>query len=207
MKYKIEESITNAKRGKSKLVPDILSMQGMSSDWNRHLLNNILEPGGNYLEVGVWHGSTFISALYRNRVNAYAIDNWSEYNDDDSKRNFFMNCNRFGISGYVFFECDAFKVDLNKILDKIDVFFYDGDHNYEQTKQSLSYFFPVLEDEFLFIVDDYGWEGVNFGVRDGIKEAGLDIVEKWELFAKEPSDKDTWWNGLGIFKLRKYVES
>jgi hypothetical protein len=196
----IDKAIKDAIEGKSKLTPEILGMEGMSSAWVRHLLNNLI--GGNYLEVGVWHGSTFISALYGNKINAYAIDNWSEYNDNDSKYNFYKNCERFGISGFTFFECDAFTVDLKKIP-KIDIYFYDGDHNYENTIKALTYFLPVLSDEFLFIVDDYEWEGVERGVWDGIKECNLKVIYMRYLESVGPNDKNTWWNGLGIFKLRK----
>jgi len=204
MKYSISKNIDNAIGGISKLDPEVLKLKGMSSSRNRHLLNNILEaPNINYLEIGVWHGSTFISALYKNKVRAYAIDNWSEYNDNESKYNFYKNCERFGISGYTFFETDSFKVDLNWILNKINVYFYDGDHNYLKTIKALTYFLPVLDNEFLFIVDDYDWKDVNKGVMDGIKECKLRVIQKWELHSKCANDKDTWWNGLGIFILRK----
>jgi hypothetical protein len=199
---KIDKAIENATLGKSKLTPEILAMEGMSSPWVRHLLNNIVK--GNYLEIGVWHGSTFISALYKNKVNAYAIDNWSEYNYNDAKYNFQQNCAKFGISGYTFFECDAFTVDLKKIP-KIDVYFYDGDHNYDETCRALVYFLPVLSDTFLFIADDYDWQGVKEGVSKGIKECNLKIIKKWELHSACSNDKETWWNGIGIFKLKKCV--
>ena len=198
MKFEVEQNITKATLGQSKLTPGILLMEGMSSEWNRHLLNNILDRSGiNYLEVGVWHGSTFISALYGNKVNAYAVDNWSEFNDGDSKYSFHKNCCDFGVSGFTFFEMDAFTVDLTKINNKINVFFYDGDHNYEQTRKALTYFLPVLDNEFLFIADDYTWDGVFKGVRDGIKYCNLNIKQMWELKEKD------WWNGLGIFILKK----
>lgn len=197
---KIDKAIENAVSGKSKLTPEILAIDGMSSAWVRHLLNNIVK--GNYLEVGVWHGSTFISALYGNKVNAYAIDNWSEWNYDDCKTNFYKNCQRFGISRYTFFECDAFTVDLNKIKD-INVYFYDGDHNFVETCKALTYFLPALVDEFIFIADDYDWQGVKSGVLQGIKECNLKVIKKWELYSACPNDKETWWNGLGIFKLKK----
>lgn len=198
MKFEVEQSITKAIAGQSKLIPEILEMKGMSTPQNRHLLNNILNTEGiNYLEIGVWHGSTFISALYGNKVNAYAIDNWSEFNDNESRHNFHVNCDRFGISGFTLFEDDSFKVNLEHIRDKINVFFYDGDHNYEQTRKALSYFLPVLDDEFLFIADDYTWEGVKEGVCDGIRDCKLSYIMGVAL-----TDK-IWWNGLGIFILSK----
>lgn len=201
--HRITRIIDDSIAGKSKLIPDILSIQGMSSARNRHLLNNILNrPAVNYLEIGVWHGSTFISAMYKNEVNsAYAIDNWSEYNDQESKRSFINNCQEFDINNYSLFECDAFQLDLSLIKDKINIYFYDGDHNQDETRKALTYFLPVLADKFLFIADDYRWSGVNVGVNQGIKECKLKIVRKWELDSNG-NDKDGWWNGLGIFILK-----
>ncbi len=197
----INKAIDNAVRGRSKLTPEILALPGMSSAWNRHLLNNLCY--GNYLEIGVWHGSTFISAVYGNEVKAFAIDNWSEFRDEANT--FHDNCKRFGIE-YEFFQCDAFEMDLTK-LPKIDVFFYDGDHNQDKSCKALTYFYPVLADEFLFIADDYDWRGVFDGIWQGIEESKLTVIYHYKLSAKVPNDKDTWWNGLGVFKLRKNVAS
>jgi hypothetical protein len=29
------------------------------------------------------------------------------------------------------------------------------------------------------------------------------VIKKWELHSARSNDKETWWNGLGIFKLKK----
>jgi len=63
----VKKSIRNAYIGDSKLNNDILMLNGMSSSKVRHLLNNLCAlPEASYLEIGVWQGSTFISALYQN---------------------------------------------------------------------------------------------------------------------------------------------
>lgn len=79
----VEKSIILASLGISKLNIDIYYIEGMSSPKNRRLLNLLCErPNTNYLEIGMWRGSTLISALYNNEktVNkAVAIDNFSEF--------------------------------------------------------------------------------------------------------------------------------
>ena len=199
---KVNQSIENAIAGKSKLTPDILSIDGMSSSRNRHLLNNLAD-NSNYLEIGVWHGSTFISALYGNIVKAYAIDNWSEFAEGCTKEPFLLNCESFGIKDYLLIEGDAFKIDLGLIKDKINVYFYDGNHSWQSTAKALTYFYPVLDDVFIFIVDDFGWAGIPNGALHGIKECGLKIIDLWDLELINGSDKGAWWNGLGIFILKK----
>lgn len=191
--------IEKSKRGESKLTPEILMLPGMSSAWNRHLLNNLVGiKRVNYLEVGVWQGSTFISALYGNEYKATAIDNFSQYQDEKPKDNFHDYCQRFCIA-YDFIEKDCFEVDW---LRDIDFFFYDGDHLPDKTAQSLTHFYNSFSDEFIYIADDYNWKGVREGVAEGIKQTGLKIeYQRW--LRSENNDADKWWNGLGIFKFKK----
>jgi len=69
----VQFSIGAAEKGLSNLNENILNIHGMSSAKNRHFLNNICNfPYVNYLEIGCWKGSTFISALYENQ-NPYIL--------------------------------------------------------------------------------------------------------------------------------------
>lgn len=200
----IEDSILNATNGKSKLTSDILAIDGMSSSSNRHLLNNLVDiPDINYLEIGVWKGSTFISALYQNNVSsAYAIDDWSQFMEYDLKGCFLNNCNNFNIN-YKLIEDNCFAVDLSNIKSKIDVFFYDGNHDRKLTRNAIVYYYNVLADEFMYIIDDYDWDDVNYGVDDAIVKMGLDVIYKKHLHSNGMNDTETWWNGIGIFIFRK----
>jgi len=199
----IENSINNAINHKSKLNEEILLLKGYSSRKNRHLLNNIVNmPNVNYLEIGVYMGSTFISSLYQNNVNsAYAIDNWSEFGEN---RNVFTtNCYHFNVNNFEFFENDSFKVDLSKIKNKINVYFYDGNHSEESSCNALTYYYSVLDDEFILIVDDFDWENPQHGIRRGIKECGLEIIYEQHLKSNGMNDIDTWWNGIYVSILKK----
>ena len=202
----IKDSIWSADIETSKLHPMILALDGMSSIKNRHLLNNILDiPDGNYLEIGVHKGSTFISALYKNKHNsAYAIDDWSQFDEDGIvKREFLKNCKYFDIRNYLLIEGDCFSVDKNKISYPINVYFYDGYHSIESTSKALTYFYDILDEEFIFIVDDYDWEEPHQGVLQGIAACDLTIEFEQHLKANCASDKDSWWNGVGILLLKK----
>jgi hypothetical protein len=100
MKYTLEQlinhaksSVDNANDNISKLTPEILSMDGMSGNKTRHLYNNICSlNNANYLEIGTWKGSSFISAFYNNEINPIVIDNWAEFNGP--KDEFISNVNR-----------------------------------------------------------------------------------------------------------------
>jgi hypothetical protein len=203
----IEESISNAIAGNSKLNQEILSLEGMSSFKNRHLLNNIIAKTSNvnYLEIGVWKGSTFISSLYQNDViSAYAIDNWSQFNDDkETKATFLKNCNMFNITNFVLLENDCFNIDLNDIKHKINVYFYDGHHSAESTCNALSYYYNILDDIFIFIVDDFDWRNPQIGTIAGIKKCNLNILYEQHLKSNKTNDNSSWWNGIYISILKK----
>jgi len=200
MDWKIEESIEKAKNGISKLTPEILSIEGMSSAWNRYLLNNLAGAGEiNYLEVGVHQGSTFVSALYGNNIkNAYAIDDWSQFGNVEVA--FKENCSKFNIN-YKFFGVNCMAVNPACIKD-INFYFYDGHHGDYVTTDALTHFYDSLSDEFLYIADDYNWKDIGNGVLRGIERCNLKIKEQIILLNEGIDDKK-WWNGIGIFVLSK----
>jgi hypothetical protein len=81
----VERSIKLADLGVSNLSKDIFYLDGMSSPKVRAFLNNLCErKGTRYLEIGLWKGSTFISALYGNEQMvdlAIGIDGYTEFTD------------------------------------------------------------------------------------------------------------------------------
>jgi Methyltransferase domain len=89
MKSRIEEytkrceaALEAALIEKTKLTDSELSLTGMSSTKNRILMNELVKKGDRYLEIGVYRGSTFVAAMYKNKPDyAVAIDNFSEFTD------------------------------------------------------------------------------------------------------------------------------
>jgi hypothetical protein len=53
------------------------------------------------------------------------------------------------------------------------------------------------------VVDDYDWIGVQSGTKEGIKECGFEILYERYLESGIGNNEDGWWNGLGIFILKK----
>jgi hypothetical protein len=204
----IQSSIDNAINLKSKLDSKTLSIDGWTSIRIKHLLNNILEiPGSNYLEIGTFRGATFTSALFNNSLNsAYAIDNWSEFKTpgDLAKKEFLKNTKDLN---FTYFEEDCWKVDLSKIAHKINVYLYDGAHTYQDQYNALTYYYPILDNEFIFMVDDFdpspNWEQVEKGTRDSIKDLNLKILYENHLKSNSKNDSKTWWGGFYVSILQK----
>jgi hypothetical protein len=194
---KIAEIINYVETGQSKLNEKALNLEGMSNQKVRDLLNKACSyENTSYLEIGVYKGSTFYSALYKNSLKyAVAIDNFSQF---DSNEDLFLSTIADLEVPYTFFNTPSFSTDLSIFKHKINTYFYDGDHSYENQEKALTYFYDIFEDNFIYICDDYDWEIVQKGTHSGIKKANLKIVEEYTL-----SRSDNYWNGIYIAELSK----
>lgn len=193
---------------------EILNYKGMSGRKTRHLYNNLLDiPDAKYLEIGTWYGSSSISAVYKNKVDALFIDNWSQFGGD---RKIFQDTIEKYItkeSSCELLETDCWKVNTNKIRKDFNIYLYDGGHTEEDHYQALNYYYDNLDDIFIFLVDDWCWSDVRNGTWTAIKEKNLQVRFLQEIFLS-PEDltgfpnhkgKDTWWNGVSIFVLEKSI--
>lgn len=200
----VVQSIRKAKKHKSKVGKFLIDIKGYSSPKIRHLLNNVLEiPEAVYLEIGVFTGSTFIPAVYHNKLKkAYCVDNWSQYVPKNPKRIFLQNIKEFNINKFLLIEEDCFQLNLSQIKEKVNVYLYDGPHDEVSQYKALEYYLPVLEDEFVFMVDDYDYIHIQEGTQKAIRNLGLEIKYENHLHSKGIY-KDSWWRGFYIAILKK----
>ncbi len=201
----IENIIQQSKKHQSKLTKEVLDLDGMSSPKIRHFLNNICaQKNIKYLEIGSWKGSTLCSALYNNyHIQATAIDNFSHHCDSTIKPILEKNIKTYlSNNNLVVINEDCFKLDLS-LLNKFNVYFYDGAHDKLSQEKAITYFYPVLEDKFILIVDDFNNDSVRAGTDSGIKKMNLNIIKEWRLSAKNNGDIEQWWNGLFVAIMSK----
>lgn len=201
-KDKILHSIECANNNITKLNDKALSLPGMSSNKVRIFLNTILEDtSSKYLEIGVWKGSTFYSALYGNNPSyAVAIDNFSEF--AGSSKAFLANMSDI-TTPYLFINGNCFSLDTTAFTDTFNIYFYDGNHKYESQKKAITNYYDRLDDEFIYICDDWNFPDVPKGTMRGIEESNLKIIEQWLLPASHNGDTINWWNGLWVAILQK----
>jgi hypothetical protein len=202
-----DKAIQNAYSSTTKLTNVELSIQGMSSTKNRIFLNELLAQDSNnvnYLEIGTWLGSTFVAALYGNTLkSAIAIDNFSQFSG--TMTGFMTNCAKSQLQNFRFINSDCFNLseaDMATIKD-VNVYFYDGDHTHEDQRKALTYYINVLQDVFIFIVDDWNHEPARTGTRAGLLETNLKVHKEWELPANYNGDQANWWNGLYVAVCEK----
>lgn len=208
----LHRSFEKAENEDSKITREILDLEGMTGVMTRHFYNNIVSGEGiRYLEIGTWKGSSVCSAMYGNNAQIVCIDNWCGFNDDGSvKAELISNVERFkGNNTIQVIEGDCFSMDVSK-LGKFNVYLYDAGHTAEEQKKALTYFYDCLDDEFIYICDDWDWADPRKGTFDAIEELGLEIVDSVERSLNEGDSwkpilyaQSTWWNGIWAAVLRK----
>jgi hypothetical protein len=191
------------------LPPEILQLEGMSSHAIRILLNEICKglPGANYLEIGSWRGSTFISALYNNKeTKGTSIDSHSEYvNHPIFKTTAEMlknNCERNLTHGenyeLITADCFEYKLPADK---QYSIYLFDGPHDYDSQYKALSHYYDNLEDIFIYICDDYSVRDVEEGTVAALKDLDIQVVTDHKMFGYQaiPSHMTTgFWNGYYV---------
>lgn len=204
----VKKCIARAEAEEQSLPSEILQYPGYSGTKTRHFYNAICSiPKCSYLEIGTWYGSSSISALYGNTVNATFIDNWSEFNGN---KDILINAlERFkGQSSYTLIESDAWKVD-HSTLGMFDVYLYDGGHSYSDHYNAISHYKQHFKNNCIVMIDDWDWPDIQNGTLDAIRDNNLNvsfshkIVLPYEDIVGMPDHigKHTWWNGIGIFVI------
>jgi hypothetical protein len=180
---------------------------GLTSSKVQQLLYGISKHCKTYLEVGSGIGSTAKAVALNKDIIMHCVDNWKQNIQPESgefelplntKQEFLNNVGRKDI---IIYDSDLMQVDKSKIQ-KVDMFFYDGPHDFEETRDALKYYKDCLDDYAILIFDDANWAGVVEGVNAAVNETGMiPIYTKMMLNAVE--DEKQWWNGLYIMVVIK----
>lgn len=197
----------------SNLSSAALIVPGLTSNPIRHFLN-ILCCDCNYLEVGSLIGATALAASLGNRGKYWAVDNFSVWptvkdlistglpasgnytaiRDMTMREAMHHTLEQFG-HPYNFVEVDSRELDFSLLGgEKLDVFYYDGDHSKEATRDSIVQYSEVFADEVIVCFDDYGNQGVADGVQAGLTSIPWRMT--WKYIMK-------WWNGFFVAGLER----
>jgi hypothetical protein len=207
----LQRCFEKAENEESKLCQEILEMEGMSGQMTRHFYNNLVSlESARYLEIGTWKGSSTFSAMYRNQANILCIDNWSEFDGQEAKKSFLANLEVYkGKNQVEYREGDCFQMDMTS-LPKRNLYLYDGGHSVEDHTRALTHYIDCMDDEFIYICDDWDWAAVREGTWKAIHALGLEVVFSIERSLNEGDNwkpkgyaEATWWNGIWAAVLRK----
>ena len=207
----VEESVAKALRKESEIDTPVLGFKGFSTDVQRHLVSNLCHLSKDepvYVEAGLYGGASFFAATSNNpELTAFGIEDFSQdFGDPSIKDHLENNIETYKDSAKstTIINSDFFKTDLALITKPVDIYYYDAHHDYEFQRDALPYFFDALADTFIWIVDDYAWDSVSTGTRDGLAllKDKLKVEKKWE-FSDGCPDGKTWHNDVVLFVMSK----
>ena len=207
----LREAYAQALTDETRLTETVLALEGMSGRRYRKFINALVGriPAARYLEVGSWTGSTLCAAVHGNRARAFAIDNWSMFGGPIQQ--FLRNVA----------DCDSADVDFNMLTEdfravdyarigRFNVYLYDGPHSHADQYDGLRIAQPALDDEYVFVVDDWNWPQVREGTHAAIRDLRLEVLHAIEvrtsLDGTQPEvirQFSDWHNGYWLSVLRK----
>ncbi len=179
---------------------------GMNTENIRFLINEIVKRyavNGVYLEVGMFQGSSLLSAaLYNGKTRCIGIDNFSQFDEDGKneavlKQNLSKCGSPSNIEIYNMDYTDGIRHLFGKDPNlKVDIYYYDGQHSYENQKMGLEMMLPYLAKKCIIFVDDINWDRVDRANQDFLKE-NKDFRSVFKVTTKAVGVSD-WWNGFEI---------
>lgn len=206
----VEDSIVKAILHESVLDKEILDIKGFSTATMRRLFSNLChlpKVFPIYCEVGLHCGSSFCAAINNNpNLTAIGYEDFSQhfdYSNVEAELDANIKATKERGAATIVFKKDFFQAKIP--LDNIDIFYYDGNHNYEFQRAALPYAFGNLAPLFLYIVDDYSWHSVKTGTQDSMEELKdkMKVEKEWTLTGERPNDDTIWHNGLYIAACSK----
>ena len=140
-------------------------VENLARENNLALLNlaaSLLEDDEAYVEIGVFHGASLISAMLGNEDKRFVgVDRFAL--GDASLEKVEANLARYGLDVPEIVVGDAFKLVPAGALGetRVGVWYYDAAHSFEAQVNGLTIAEPLLVPGALVIVDDTDWENVE----------------------------------------------
>lgn len=203
----VQQAFEKAELFQSKISQEIKDLEGMTGEKTRHFYNNLLNmPDVRYLEIGVWKGSSCCAAMFGNACMIDLIDDFSGFGSpvDEFRENLSKYTGRNAIRVH---QEDCFKFDISKFDRKFNIYLFDGDHSHESQRKGLEYYLPAMEDEFIFIIDDWNFEQAREGTFKAVEDNKLNVRHFREIRTSKDNsfngDAKGWWNGIAVFIFKK----
>lgn len=179
-------------------------IDGMSGQSFRLVLNKITATKRNYLEIGTWRGSTACSVIFGNNVNAWLVDNWSEFGGPAKGALKSISKSLGDKSKLSVLSEDFRKVDYGVAVNTpVDIYLFDGPHSQEDHRAGVEVINSLRFDSLIFIVDDWNWEDVRIGTLAGLQALNSKVVCKVEIFSgtNKRFQFSRWHNGYCLFLI------
>jgi hypothetical protein len=178
----INAAFEDAMAMRTKLRDEAFRVDGFSGKKFRIFMNNIVSEleKPRYLEIGLFRGASFCPAIFKNKVHAVGIDNWSEYNGTPKQFHDNIALFRSELSDVIIIEQDFRTVDYAAI-GPFNILFYDGSHAEKDQFDGVLLPQSGMADKYILIVDDWNWARVRKGTYDALKAAKAKIDFQLEV--------------------------
>jgi predicted O-methyltransferase YrrM len=178
----------------------ILELENLASENVLALLNlaaSCLGPAEAYVEIGVYHGASLISAMLGNEEHRFvAVDSFVFPDSELEKVE--ANLERYGLPRPELLVGDVFELVPSGALHGIPVglWYYDAAHDYDSQIQGLRIAEPLLVPGALLIVDDTDWDDVERALDDYVAEQ----PRARRLLTIDGKDRGypQWWEGMQV---------
>jgi predicted O-methyltransferase YrrM len=183
-----------------RLAPVADGVDNLARENNLALLNlaaACLDDGESYVEIGVFHGASLISAMTGNEGKRFVgIDSFGFR--DASLEKVEANLARFGLARPEILVGDAFELVRSGALEgaRVGVWYYDAAHSYETQLEGLRIAEPHLVAGALVIVDDTDWEDVDRAMDDYL--ASQPRARRVLTLDGSTRGAPQWWEGMQV---------
>jgi len=179
-----------------------LNIKGMNTENIRFIINDLVKKyAKTYLEIGTYQGSSIISAaIFNNNVRCIAIDNFSQFDNNGVNKSILLNnIKNAEINNIELIDKD-YKIAITELFKnepnlKIDIYFYDGNHSYENQLNGLNIIKPYLSKSCIIFIDDTNYDRVLKANQHWLTE-NTDF--KSFNIDTPKNGHNTWWNGFSI---------
>jgi hypothetical protein len=191
---------------KARLAP-LLTIPRMSTLAIGALINQAvahLPPGQAYVNVGVWHGFSFLAGLYNNPdKHCIGLDNFSQdFALTSARESFLARFEACRSACHQFLEIDYRQFfQTPQQVPPIGFYFYDGHHSYASQLEALTLVEPFLAPGALILIDDINWLEVRTASTDFL----LSHPQTYEILCCVETCQHghpTFWNGLLLAQKR-----
>jgi len=183
-----------------RFAPIAEGIENLARENNLALLNlaaSCLEPGEAYVEVGVYHGASLISAMLGNDGKRFVGIDSFEFRDATLDK-VETNLEEYGLPRPEILVGDAFELVPGGAVDDtpVGVWYYDAAHSYEAQLDGLRIAEPLLVAGALVVVDDTDWDDVSRAMDDYLESQ----PRARRIVTLDGKDRGSpqWWEGMQV---------
>jgi|GEM_PF-1514193 len=156
-----------------------------------------MAPGTAFVNVGVWHGYSFLAGLLDNPdKRAFGIDNFSQFGGPRDE--FLARFESLRSPEHSFADSDYRDFFQSGFSEPIGVYIYDGEHSYENQLEGLRVAEPFFADDCLIVVDDTNWRAPRKATFDFIAHSQRTYSVLFDV--RTAGQHPTLWNGLVVLR-------